>query len=74
MLRAFVLILLLANLAFFAWAQGWLRVLDLDPSPQSEPYRLSQQIRPEALRVVPEAPGRPPAEPDAAAAPVPSGQ
>jgi len=66
MLRTIVLILLLANLAFFAWAQGWLRVLGTGPSQQAEPYRMSQQVRPEALRVAPEARSAPPVRPPAA--------
>jgi hypothetical protein len=75
MLRVLVLFLLLANLAFFVWAQGWLRVLELGPSTQSEPFRLSQQIRPEALRVMPDVPtGQPAPAADPVGAPVSAGQ
>ncbi|GAC1526092.1 MAG: hypothetical protein NVS2B4_02540 [Ramlibacter sp.] len=52
MLRLAVLLLLLANGAYFAWAHGILRPVGLAPIQQSEPQRLSQQIRPESLRVL----------------------
>lgn len=51
MLRLTVLLLLLANGAYFAWAQGLLLPWGLGPAQQSEPHRLAQQIRPEAVRV-----------------------
>jgi hypothetical protein len=51
MLRLTVLLLVLANAAYFAWSQGMLAVLGLTPAQQSEPQRLAQQIRPEALRI-----------------------
>lgn len=53
MLRMLVLALLLANAAYFAWAQGLLAAYDLVPDRQSEPERLAQQIRPEAMQLVP---------------------
>ncbi len=64
MLRALVLFLLAANLAFFAWAQGLLRPWGLAPAPVSEPQRLQQQLQPKALQVmeVQEAP-KPPTPP-----------
>lgn len=52
MLRAFVVILLLANGLYFAWSQGMLRELGLVPYDPSEPQRMAQQVRPEALRVL----------------------
>ena len=54
MLRALVVVLLLANAVFFAWARGWL--MPTFPPPQSgqrEPGRLAAQIRPEAVTVLP---------------------
>jgi len=51
-LRALVLVLLLANMAYFAWAQGLLAAYGLAPARQSEPERLTQQIRPEDLQLV----------------------
>lgn len=52
MLRLLVLVLLLANGAYFAWAQGHLQPLGLAPAQQSEPQRMAQQIKPEAVRVL----------------------
>lgn len=53
MLRLIVLLLLLANGAYFAWAQGLLAAWGVAPTQQSEPQRLVQQIRPEALKILP---------------------
>jgi hypothetical protein len=53
MLRLLVLLLLLANAAYFAWAQGLLAPVGLAPVQQSEPQRLAQQFRPEAIRILP---------------------
>ena len=53
MLRLIVLLLLFANGAYFAWAQGLLVAWGVAPAQQSEPQRLAQQIRPEALKVLP---------------------
>jgi len=53
LLRLLVLLLLLANGAYFAWAQGLLAAWGVAPAQQSEPQRLAQQIRPEALRILP---------------------
>ena len=52
MLRLIVLLLLLANGAYFAWAQGLLAAWGVAPAQQSEPQRLAQQIRPEAVRIL----------------------
>ena len=52
MLRLLVLLLLLANGAYFAWSQGLLAAYGLAPASQSEPQRLEQQIRPEAIRIL----------------------
>ena len=53
MLRVFVLVLLLANAAYYAWSQNLLAGIGLAPTQQSEPQRVAQQVRPEALRIVP---------------------
>ena len=53
MLRSVLLLLLLANGAYYAWAQGLLLPLGLAPVQQREPERLARQIRPEAVRLVP---------------------
>ena len=52
MLRLIVLLLLLANAAFFAWSRGLLVAWGIAPVTQSEPQRLTQQILPEALRML----------------------
>lgn len=54
MLRLLVLLLLLANLLFFAWAQGWLRgIVTVDPLGAREPHRLREQVRPDLIQVLP---------------------
>jgi len=53
MLRIVVLVLVLLNSAYFAWSQGWLLGLGYGPAQQREPQRLRQQIRPEALQLLP---------------------
>lgn len=49
MLRSFVLLLILANLAFYAWSHGYLRAAGLGPGSVAEPQRLQEQIHPERL-------------------------
>lgn len=53
MLRVLVLVLALLNGVYFAWSQDWLRDLGFAAVHQAEPQRLAQQVRPEAVRVVP---------------------
>lgn len=53
MLRALVLLLVLANAAFWAWTQGWLGAPPR--AGEREPQRLEAQVRPEAVRVLPPA-------------------
>ena len=52
MLRALALGLLLANLGYFVWGQGLLAAYGLKPARHSEPERLAQQIRPEAMQLI----------------------
>ena len=52
MLRLLVLALLLANAGYLAWGQGWLASLGMGPATQSEPLRVAQQLRPEAMRLI----------------------
>jgi hypothetical protein len=52
MLRLTILLLLLANAAYFAWSQGLLAAWGVAPPQQAEPHRLQQQIKPQSLRVV----------------------
>ncbi len=52
MLRLFVLLLLAANVAYFAWSHDMLGGLGLGVASQSEPQRLKQQIEPERIRIL----------------------
>ncbi len=54
MLRALVVALLLANLAFFAWTQGWLdSMVGVRAIGDREPERLERQVQPERVRILP---------------------
>lgn len=53
MLRWIIALLMAANLAWLAWAQGWLRPLGLAPAQPGEPERVVGQWKPEALHVAP---------------------
>lgn len=52
MLRIVVLLLFVANAGYFAWGSGMLRAYGLGPTPQQEPQRLEQQVRPDGMRVL----------------------
>ena len=52
MLRLIVLLLLLANAGYFAWSQNLLASWGVAPAQQSEPHRVEQQIKPQAVRVL----------------------
>jgi len=52
MLRFIVLALVLLNGLYFAWSQGFLRAYGFAPAQQTEPQRLGQQIRPDAVRLL----------------------
>lgn len=52
MLRAFVWLLLLLNVLYGSWAQGWLLPYGFGPEPQREPQRLAQQIHPEWITLL----------------------
>ena len=52
MLRLTVLALVLANAGYYAYSQGLLAAYGFAPATQSEPQRLTQQITPEALRIL----------------------
>lgn len=54
MLRGLVAALLLANVLFWSWTQGWLDGLTGIPAGGArEPERLARQVRPEVMRIVP---------------------
>jgi hypothetical protein len=50
MLRFFVLLLILANGAYFAWSQGLLASFGYAPTLKTEPGRMAAQIKPDAVR------------------------
>ena len=50
MLKWALWLLVLGNAGYFAWSQGYLETLGLAPAEQREPQRLTQQVRPEALK------------------------
>lgn len=53
MLRLIVVLLVMANAAFYAWHRGWLdAVLGTTTQGQQDPQRRSQQVNPERLIVV----------------------
>jgi len=54
MLRWFVAALLLANLLFYAWTQGWLDgIAGVRADGDREPERIGRQVHPEAVRILP---------------------
>jgi hypothetical protein len=54
MLRLFVLMLLLANVGFYAWRQGWLDgAIDVRSYGDREPTRILQQQAPDLIKVLP---------------------
>jgi len=57
MLRALAALLLLANVAFWAWSQGWLDgVVGVKARGDREPERLALQLHPETVVVLPAMP------------------
>ena len=72
MLRLMVLVLLVLNVGLYARGQGWLLAYGWGPTPQREPQRLAQQIRPEALLIQPGAAASAPTAPAPAEAPAPA--
>ncbi|MFY3385403.1 SPOR domain-containing protein [Paracidovorax sp. MALMAid1276] len=69
MLRLAVIVLLLANAGYFAWAQGHLRSWGYGPAEQAEPQRMHQQIKPETLQILRVNPSRTSSSSSAAPAP-----
>lgn len=52
MLRLLVLLLVLLNATYYAWSHNMLRAYGWAPAEQSEPQRLAQQIRPDAITIL----------------------
>jgi len=69
MLRIAFLLLVLANAGYYLWNHGQLQALGLAPPSQTEPERLGQQVRPEALSLLSVDNAPAPATPAAPAAP-----
>ena len=51
-MTALALALVIANVLFWAWSHGGLRVLGWAPNEPREPQRVEEQLRPEALRLL----------------------
>ncbi|QEA12865.1 SPOR domain-containing protein [Comamonas flocculans] len=60
MLRLAVLVLLLANLGYYAWSSGQLQPWGLAPQSEGEPERLQRQIAPQNLELLPAGRSTPP--------------
>lgn len=60
-MRWVVLILLVANLGFYAWSRGALAMFGTEPArfSETEPQRLQQQVRPQLLQIRKAEPARP---------------
>ena len=72
MLRRLALLLLLANLVFFAWTRGWLdAVVGVRAHGDREPERLERQVRPESIQILTPAAVRAAAAAASAPAPAP---
>ena len=52
MLRLLVLALILANTGYYAYSHGLLAAYGIAPASQTEPQRIAQQIKPDALRIL----------------------
>ena len=53
MIRIAIILLLLANLGYYAFSQGMLRGVGWAPADPAEPERLQRQVQPEQLRILP---------------------
>jgi hypothetical protein len=53
MMRWLVVVLIVANLGYYAWSQGAFAAFGAQPARLSErePERLSRQVRPQALEI-----------------------
>lgn len=56
--RALAWLLLLLNVLYWAWGEGWLLPYGFGPAQQREPQRLAQQIHPEAITLLRAAEGQ----------------
>ena len=51
--RNIAVVLVVINLLFWAWTQGYLRLLGVGPQRVQEPERLSAQLQAEAMTLKP---------------------
>ena len=60
-LRVLVVLLVVANLGYFAWTRGGLAVFGTEPArfSEREPQRLAQQVRPQMLQIHKDEPPKP---------------
>ena len=49
--RNLAVLLVLANLMFWVWGQGYLRIVGMGPKSVQEPLRLKEQVEPQALTI-----------------------
>ncbi|NBW67972.1 MAG: hypothetical protein EBR47_04615 [Betaproteobacteria bacterium] len=49
--RNLAFLLVLANLVFWLWSQGYLRPVGMGPKSVQEPQRLKDQVEPQALTI-----------------------
>ena len=49
--RNLAVLLVLANLMFWLWGQGYLRIVGMGPKSVQEPLRLKEQVEPQALAI-----------------------
>jgi hypothetical protein len=49
--RNVAFLLVLANLMFWLWSQGYLRAVGMGPKSVQEPLRLKEQVEPQALTI-----------------------
>ena len=49
--RNVAFLLVLVNLMFWLWGQGYLRVVGMGPKSVQEPLRLKDQVEPQALTI-----------------------
>ena len=50
-LTALALLLVLANLLFWAWSSGSLKIFGWAPNDPREPQRVEEQLRPEVIQL-----------------------
>jgi len=48
---AVALLLVLANLLFWAWSSGGLKIIGWAPNDPREPQRVEEQLRPEVIQL-----------------------